>query len=118
MLTSADNKQVAEGKAESNTTALQPSTTQSSELDRFSNEINSVNQPRALRATSLPSFHPSMNTIANDEVRSLRLMFQRLCLIQRRRNLVDQGSIPPPDFAPSFEPIPTYLPQPLPNRWL
>ena len=78
MLTSANNKQIAEGQAESKTTALQPSTTQSSELDHFSNEINSVNQPRVLRATSLPSFHPSMDTIANDQVRSLRLMFQRL----------------------------------------
>ena len=77
MLTSANNKQIAEGQAESKTTALQPSTTQSSELDHFSNEINSVNQPRVLRATSLPSFHPSMDTIANDQVRSLRLMFQR-----------------------------------------
>ena len=79
MLTSADNKQITEGQAESKTTALEPSTTQSTELDNFSNEINSVNQPRVLRATSLPSFHPSMDTIANDQVRSLRLMFLRLC---------------------------------------
>ena len=78
MLTSADNKQIAKGQTDSKTTALQPSTTQSSELDPFSNEINSVNQPRVLRATSLPSFHPSMNTIANDQVRSLRFMFQRM----------------------------------------
>ena len=78
MLTSADNKQITEGQAESKTTVLEPSTTQSSELDPFSNEINSDNQPRVLRATSLPSFHPSMDTIANDQVRSLRLMFLRL----------------------------------------
>ena len=78
MLTSADNKQITEGQAESKTTALQPSTTQSTELDDFSNDINSVNQPRVLRATSLPSFHPSMDTIANDQVRSLILMFLRL----------------------------------------
>ena len=78
MLTSADNKQITEGQGESKTTALQPSATQSSEIDNFSNEINTVNQPRVLRATSLPSFHPSMDTIANDQVRSLRLMFQRL----------------------------------------
>ena len=77
MLTSADNKQITEGQAESKTTALQPSTTQSTELDDFSNEVNSVNQPRVLRATSLPSFHPSMDKIANDQVRRLRLMFQR-----------------------------------------
>ena len=78
MLTSADNKQITEGQAESKTTALEPSTTQSTELDNFSNEINSVNQPRVLRATSLPSFHPSIDTIANDQVRILRLMFLRL----------------------------------------
>ena len=78
MLTSADNKQITEGQAESKTTALQPSTTQSTELDDFSNDINSVNQPRVLRATSLPSFHPSMDTSANEQVRSLRLMFLRL----------------------------------------
>ena len=78
MLTSADNKQITEGQAESKTIALQPSKTQSTEIDDFSNEVNSVNQPRVLRATSLPSFHPSMDTIANDQVRSLRLMFLRL----------------------------------------
>ena len=78
MLTSADNKQITEGQAESKITVLEPSTTQSTELDDFSNEVNSVNQPRVLRATSLPSFHPSMDTIANDQVRSLRMMFLRL----------------------------------------
>lgn len=71
MLSSENNKPNSELKDESTSAALQTTTT-----DATKTEDISFKQPRNIRATSLPSFHPSMevsNATIDEQVRNLTL---------------------------------------------